>query len=88
MVHPLLKTQLRQLVAEKARILDGWIALGKLSAMDTTHFFFTVWSMTQTYADFDIQIAAVLGDDSHSEMAQQRATDHVLRCVWRICGLE
>ena len=87
-VHPLLKTQLRQLVAEKARILDGWIALGKLSAMDTTHFFFTVWSMTQTYADFDIQIAAVLGDDSHSEMAQQRATDHVLRCVWRICGLE
>ena len=87
-VHPLLKTQLRQLVAEKARILDGWIALGKLSAMDTTHFFFTVWSMTQTYADFDIQIAAVLGDDSHSESAQQRATDHVLRCVWRICGLE
>ena len=87
-VHPLLKTQLRQLVAEKARILDGWIALGKLSAMDTTHFFFTVWSMTQTYADFDIQIAAVLGDDSHSETAQQRATDHVLRCVWRICGLE
>ena len=87
-VHPLLKTALRNLVAQKARILDSWILRGKLRQMDTTHFFFTVWSMTQTYADFDIQIAAVLGDDSHSKAAQARATDHVLNCIWRICGLD
>ncbi|AMO50100.1 Transcriptional regulator, TetR family [Enterobacter sp. FY-07] len=87
-VHPLLKTDLRQLVAEKARILDGWIAQGQLRALDTTHFFFTVWSMTQTYADFDIQIAAVSGEDPTSEAAQARATAHVLSSVWRMCGLE
>ncbi|KEA54009.1 TetR family transcriptional regulator [Mangrovibacter sp. MFB070] len=87
-VHPLLQNQLRQLVAEKARMLDGWIAQGKLRATDTTHFFFTVWSMTQTYADFDIQIAAILGSDAHSEGAEERATQHVLSCVLRICGLE
>lgn len=87
-VHPLLKTDLRQLVAEKARILDGWIAQGQLRALDTTHFFFTVWSMTQTYADFDIQIAAVSGEDPASEAAQARATAHVLSSVWRMCGLE
>lgn len=88
MVHPLLKTALRQLVEEKARILDGWIAAGKLRSLDTTHFFFTVWSMTQTYADFDIQIAAVCGEDAHSDAMQARATQHVLSTVWRICGLE
>ena len=87
-VHPLLKTTLRSLVAQKARILDSWIMRGKLRPMDTTHFFFTLWSMTQTYADFDIQIAAVLGDDSHSKAAQARATDHVFSCIWRICGLD
>ncbi|WP_308563727.1 TetR/AcrR family transcriptional regulator [uncultured Klebsiella sp.] len=87
-VHPLLKTQLRRLVEEKARILDGWISQGKLRQLDTTHFFFTVWAITQTYADFDIQIAAVLGEDSRSAAAQSRTTEHVLRCVCRICGLE
>lgn len=87
-VSPLLKTQLHDLVAQKARILDCWIAGGKLRQMDTTHFFFTVWSMTQTYADFDIQIAAVLGSDSRTKDAQARATAHVFDCLWRICGLE
>ncbi|WP_342321705.1 TetR family transcriptional regulator C-terminal domain-containing protein [Kosakonia sp. BYX6] len=87
-VHPLLKRDLRQLVAEKAHILDGWIAAGKLRTLDTTHFFFSVWSMTQTYADFDIQIAAVSGEEMTSEAAQTRATAHVLSSVWRICGLE
>lgn len=87
-VYPLLKTQLHDLVAQKARILDTWIIGGKLRQVDTTHFFFTVWSMTQTYADFDIQIAAVLGDNSRTKAAQARATEHVFNCIWRICGLE
>nr|WP_318382417.1 TetR family transcriptional regulator C-terminal domain-containing protein [uncultured Enterobacter sp.] len=86
-VNGLLKTALRTLVEEKARILDGWIAAGKLRPLDTTHFFFTVWSITQSYADFDIQMAAIL-DDAKSEAAEARATQHVLSCVWRICGLE
>lgn len=87
MVHHLLQTELRRLVVEKAAVLDGWIAQGRLPPLDTTHFFFSVWSMTQTYADFDIQIAAVLGEDSHSEQARARATRHVLNSVFRLCGL-
>ncbi|MGM3187411.1 TetR family transcriptional regulator C-terminal domain-containing protein [Musicola paradisiaca] len=87
MVHHLLQTELRRLVVEKAAVLDGWIAADRLQPLDTTHFFFSVWSMTQTYADFDIQIAAVLGDDSHSDAAEARATRHVLNSVFRMCGL-
>lgn len=86
-VLTLLQTTLRRLVEEKAAILDGWIAAGKLRPIDTTHFFFTVWSMTQSYADFDIQIAAII-EDSQSDAAQTRAAQHVLSCIWRICGLE
>lgn len=86
-VLTLLQTTLRRLVEEKAAILDGWIAAGKLRPIDTTHFFFTVWSMTQSYADFDIQIAAII-EDSQSDAARAHATQHVLSCIWRICGLE
>lgn len=87
-VHARLQTDLRQLVDEKSAVLEGWIAAGKVKPLDTRHFFFSVWSMTQTYADFSVQIAAVMGEDAGLSAQQQRATDHVLSCVFRICGLE
>lgn len=87
-VHARLQTELRQLVDEKSAVLEGWIAAGKVKPLDTRHFFFSVWSMTQTYADFSVQIAAVMGEDAGLAAQQQRATDHVLSCVFRICGLE
>ncbi|OSN09807.1 TetR family transcriptional regulator [Lonsdalea britannica] len=86
-VHARLQTELRQLVDEKSAVLEGWIAAGKVKPLDTRHFFFSVWSMTQTYADFSVQIAAVMGEDVGLSVQQQRATDHVLSCVFRICGL-
>lgn len=86
-VHARLQTELRQLVDEKSAVLEGWIAAGKVKPLDTRHFFFSVWSMTQTYADFSVQIAAVMGEDVGLAVQQQRATDHVLSCVFRICGL-
>ncbi|HBD39936.1 MAG TPA: TetR family transcriptional regulator, partial [Cupriavidus sp.] len=29
--------------------------------VDPYHLFFTIWAATQTYADFDAQVCAVLG---------------------------
>lgn len=83
----LLKTTLRELVDSKAAVIDSWIAQGQLKSLDSRHLLFSIWAMTQTYADFEVQIVAVLGDDAHGPRAQQRATEHVLSCVFRICGL-
>ncbi|MEC5344094.1 TetR family transcriptional regulator C-terminal domain-containing protein [Brenneria populi] len=88
MVHNILKTQLRDLVAAKSAVVDGWIAQGLLSPLDSPHFFFSIWAMTQTYADFDIQIAAVLGAEADAPEGRRRAIDHVLTSVFRMCGLD
>lgn len=88
MVHDLLRTQLHDLVAGKAAVVDGWVAQGLLLPLDSKHFFFSIWAITQTYADFDIQIAAVLGEDANAPDARQRAIDHVLTSVFRMCGLD
>lgn len=85
---PLLNTTLRKLVISKAAVIDGWIEQGKIRPLDSTHLFFTIWAMTQTYADFDTQIAAVLGCRTLDVQAQERATHHVLSAVFRICGLD
>lgn len=87
-VGQLLQTTLRRTVREKAAVFDAWIAAGRIAPIDSVHFFFTLWASTQTYADFDVQIGAVLGREAHGPRARKRATEHVLAVTLRACGLE
>ncbi|MCU0825841.1 MAG: TetR family transcriptional regulator C-terminal domain-containing protein [Tabrizicola sp.] len=52
---------LKSLVAEKAFVLTGWMDQGRIARVDPVHLIFSIWSLTQHYADFDVQVRAVLG---------------------------
>lgn len=54
---------LRILVDEKAAVLRGWMAAGQIRETDPHHLIFSIWALTQHYADFDVQVRAVLGHD-------------------------
>ncbi|WP_210402125.1 MULTISPECIES: TetR family transcriptional regulator C-terminal domain-containing protein [Thioclava] len=56
-----LSTDLKTLVDEKAKVIEGWIAEGRLAPVDPHHLIFSIWALTQHYADFDTQVRAVLG---------------------------
>ncbi len=56
-----LQTELKQLVDEKAAILQSWIDDGQLAPCDPRHLLFAIWSTTQHYADFSVQVRHVLG---------------------------
>jgi TetR/AcrR family transcriptional regulator len=86
-VKALLATELRALVQAKAAVLDGWVAAGRMAPVDSVHLFFTLWAATQTYADFDVQVCAVLGKDRLDAADQARATEHVVALLLRGCGL-
>ena len=55
---------LKALVDEKVAVIRGWIEEGRLAPHDPRHLIFAVWATTQHYADFDVQVRAVLGDDA------------------------
>jgi len=78
---------LRPLVRRKAAVIDRWIAEGRMAPLDSMHLFFTIWAATQTYADFEVQICAVLGRASLDAEAQAKATQHVVALILRGCGL-
>ena len=78
---------LRPLMRSKVAVLDRWIAEGRMARVDSSHLFFTIWAATQTYADFEVQICAVLGQGRLDRAAQTRATEHVVALILRGCGL-
>lgn len=58
-IKPALEGELRDLVDALAQVIEGWIAKGDLAPVDPHHLLFSVWSLTQHYADFDVQVRAV-----------------------------
>ena len=62
-ILPMLEGELKQLVDEKAVIIRGWMRSGRIARTDPYHLIFSIWATTQHYADFDIQVRAVLGPD-------------------------
>ncbi len=66
-IMPMLEGELKALVDEKARVIQGWMETGRLARTDPYHLIFSIWATTQHYADFDVQVRAVLGPDRGGE---------------------
>ncbi|MDO9414992.1 TetR family transcriptional regulator C-terminal domain-containing protein [Pararhizobium sp.] len=62
-----LKGPLKTLVDEKAAVIRAWAKAGKIAKCDPYHLIFSIWSTTQHYADFDVQVRAVLGHDKDGD---------------------
>ena len=62
-----LKGPLKALVDEKAEVIRSWAKAGKIARCDPYHLIFSIWSTTQHYADFDVQVRAVLGQGQSGE---------------------
>lgn len=70
---------LKALVEEKAAVLQAWMDEGRMARLHPVHLIFSVWSLTQHYADFDVQVRAVLGP-GHDPYAEAGAfLDHLFR---------
>ncbi|MGB3538261.1 MAG: TetR family transcriptional regulator C-terminal domain-containing protein [Mesorhizobium sp.] len=66
-IMPLLEGELKTLVDEKAAVIKSWMRSGRIAQADPYHLIFSIWATTQHYADFDVQVRAVLGQDRSGE---------------------
>jgi TetR/AcrR family transcriptional regulator len=61
-IGAVIEGDLQALVAEKAAVLRLWMEAGRIAAVHPVHLIFSIWALTQHYADFEMQVRAVLGD--------------------------
>ena len=55
-----LSGELKDLVDDKAVLIQGWSAAGLIADVDPYHLIFSIWALTQHYADFEVQVRSVL----------------------------
>lgn len=64
-MRPHLAKDLKPLFDEKCALIQSWVDAGKLAQVDPAHLIFSIWSTTQHYADFEVQIAVLMGETPH-----------------------
>ncbi len=88
LLMPFLRGELRRRVQSMSHVIEAWSARGLMDRVAPAHLFFSIWAMTQTYADFDVQIRAVLGEDGKlDDETFATATATVTALVLKGCGV-
>jgi TetR/AcrR family transcriptional regulator len=84
-IQDYLETTLRAWTTGRVRLIERWIAEGRMAPVDPEHLLYMLWATTQHYADFGHQIetlnAGPLSDDDW-----QKATDSVKTMILRGIG--
>lgn len=86
-LEPYLRSELKDLVDRKAKVIRTWIKNGKLNAVDPYHLIFLIWAATQHYADFAVQVNAILDiprlDQSHFDGIAKSLTGIIFDGIMR-----
>lgn len=82
-----LRRQVRRWVEAKAQVLDQWARHGLIEPVDARHFFFVIWAATQTYADFEAQVRAVLGRKRLQPADYRAGAELITRMALAACGI-
>ncbi|MFN3642423.1 MAG: TetR family transcriptional regulator C-terminal domain-containing protein [Gemmobacter sp.] len=78
---PVLAGDLARLVADKAAVIRGWAATGRIADVHPVHLIFSIWALTQHYADFDVQVRTLLGPEDPWDEAERHLTHLVTRML-------
>ena len=85
LVGSTIKERVVPVVRRDIEVFERWIAAGKIAPIDPMHLLFSIWSMTQSYADFSAQMALVLNrkqlNTKDFALAEKQITEMVLGLV-------
>lgn len=76
-----LRGELRRVVNRLVGAIEKWEKAGKIQPIDPHHLIFTIWSVTQHYADFDVQVRAILPDQDPFPSAETHIEDILTRML-------
>jgi TetR/AcrR family transcriptional regulator len=79
--------EVRRWVEGKTEVIEHWVARGAMRPVPAPHLFFVIWAATQTYADFECQMRAVLKRKRLHPADYAAGADLITRMVLGACGL-
>lgn len=81
-----LRTEYNRKIARVWETFDAWIADGLIDPIDPKHLMIQIWAATQTYADHEAQVTALLGSRTIADAEYEAATSQLAAMVIKGVG--
>ncbi len=83
-----MRNEMRPWVRNIIKVFEIWISQGKIKAVDPTHLIFLIWSSTQHYADFDVQVLTIMNRAEYEESMVNEIADFLSQVILSGVGLK
>lgn len=83
-----LRTTMRDWVRDRAKVIQQWIDEGRMARVDPVQLILLIWSSTQHYADFHVQILMIEDKPEYTKQDFDHAAEFLTSVILRGCGLE
>ena len=72
----------------KVTIINTWIDKGLIDKVNPHHLLFLIWSSTQHYADFNVQVVAALNKDEMNDDDFEEVVASITQIILKGCGIQ
>lgn len=72
----------------KVNVINSWVDQGLLDKVNPYHLLFLIWSSTQHYADFNVQVLAALDKNEMSDHDYDAVVDSLTQIILKGCGID
>jgi len=84
---PYLHTEMHAWLQARTEILRRWMEDGKMLTVDPERLIFLIWAATQHYADFQVQVLALLNRAQFNDQVAEETANFLVSFILRGCGL-
>jgi TetR/AcrR family transcriptional regulator len=77
----------RTWLSGKSEVIQAWIAEGKMDPVDPYYLILLIWASTQHYADFSVQVRAVLAKSRLEDQDFDAVSRNLQHIILKGCGL-
>ncbi len=69
-------------------VINAWIEQGLIDKVNPYHLLFLIWSSTQHYADFNVQVVAALNKEAMSDDDFEEVVTSLTQIILKGCGID
>lgn len=83
-----LSSEFQQWVNSKVSVIESWVKKGSIDPINPYHLLFLIWSSTQHYADFNVQVLAALDQDTMNDDDFEEVVTSLTTIILKGCGIQ
>jgi TetR/AcrR family transcriptional regulator len=82
-----LNTDFKTWLQSKVVVIDAWVEQGQIDKVNPHHLLFMIWSSTQHYADFNVQVLAALDKEAMNDEDFEEVVASLTQIILKGCGI-